>query len=130
MTKGFQTAAVHEYVSWILLLLCTACTLRQVKSLDTNTSPRRHAWDKRPIVYIAGLFPLSPAGVSPTGEVYHVTGQGILPSAILAQDHVNQDRHILKDYQLKLLANDSKVSGWIDVGLLLKKKEVGVLQHL
>lgn len=53
-------------------------------------------------LYIAGLFPF-------TGT-HGSVGRGVKPAVDLALRHVNNDRSILPEYELKITFNDSKVS--------------------
>jgi len=57
---------------------------------------------QRTPVYIGGFFPLSPNKAS-------VPGQALLAAAELALDHVNKS-DILRDYELRMIVKDSKVS--------------------
>ena len=53
-------------------------------------------------LYIGGFFPLSPNKAS-------VPGHALLAAAQLALEQVNQSE-ILRDYELKMIVKDSKVS--------------------
>ena len=57
---------------------------------------------QRTPVFIGGFFPLSPNKAS-------VPGQALLAAAELALDHVNKS-DILRDYELRMIVKDSKVS--------------------
>ena len=57
---------------------------------------------QRTPVYIGGFFPLSPNKAS-------VPGQALLAAAELALGHVNKS-DILRDYELRMIVKDSKVS--------------------
>jgi len=57
---------------------------------------------QRTPLYIGGFFPLSPNKAS-------VPGQALLAAAELALDHVNKS-DILRDYELRMIVKDSKVS--------------------
>ena len=59
----------------------------------------------KPEIYIAGLFPIS--GTRGEGDI----GRGVLPAVNLALEHVNAHQTILPHHELKLIHNDTKVSG-------------------
>ena len=66
----------------------------------------------KPEIYIAGLFPIS--GTKDEGDI----GRGVLPAVNLALEHVNTHRTILPHHELKLIHNDTKVSG-IDINVFI-----------
>ncbi|OXU26668.1 hypothetical protein TSAR_014495 [Trichomalopsis sarcophagae] len=55
-------------------------------------------------VYIAGLFPYA------THVPESIVGRGVMPSALLAIDHVNENQNILRNYRLHMWWNDTQVS--------------------
>jgi gamma-aminobutyric acid type B receptor len=61
------------------------------------------AGNKRRDVYIAGFFPYSRH--IPESRV----GRGVMPSVMLAVDHINENPSVLRNYMLHMYWNDTEV---------------------
>lgn len=60
--------------------------------------------NKRRDVYIAGFFPYA------KGVAESSTGRGVMPSVMLAVDHINENQTVLRNYMLHMYWNDTKVN--------------------
>ncbi|XP_031786895.1 gamma-aminobutyric acid type B receptor subunit 2 isoform X2 [Nasonia vitripennis] len=60
-------------------------------------------------VYIAGLFPYA------THVPESIVGRGVMPSALLAIDHVNENQNILRNYRLHMWWNDTQCNAAVGV---------------
>lgn len=66
-----------------------------------NMNHLRTNQDQRPVIWILGMFPMS----GPFSG-----GQGMLPAAELALDHINSNPDVLPDYQLAMAWGDTQVA--------------------
>lgn len=67
----------------------------------SNFDQRPPTTDKRPVIWILGLFPMAGSWAG---------GQGIFPSVELALDHINANPEVLPDYQLAMVWGDTEVT--------------------
>jgi gamma-aminobutyric acid type B receptor len=89
-----MTALRSSY--WVVALLCLA--LPEVACQRPNI-----AGNKRLDVYIAGFFPYG--SHIPESRV----GRGVMPSVMLAVDHINGSPTVLRNYMLHMYWNDTEV---------------------
>ena len=78
---------------------------RSVSSLSSSSSSSEKSGRDKPVVWVAGLFPLSDS--LPAGAV----GRGVLPAVHIALDDINNDRRTDRKYTLQIAENDTQVSG-------------------